>query len=182
MRRVGATTTATWWRSMTMRPLTSRSRLCWPADRNRTDGLVNQQRQHPTMAQTPSPRPRPRPPPMPTQIRRLLHWPRHHRTPHHPLDRRPSRRADRAPHRSMLQMQPPRRPTTHRPGTQTMEPMNPRDIIATAIQPPRVNHGQLCPVVRRGAELHDCDCWIKGTTEAKADRAVTALRDAGYLP
>lgn len=62
-----------------------------------------------------------------------------------------------------------------------MEPMTPRDIIATAIQPQRKHHGQLCPVARRGAELRDCDCWIKGNIEANADRAINALRAAGYL-
>jgi hypothetical protein len=56
-----------------------------------------------------------------------------------------------------------------------------RDVIAAAIQPLPQQHGQLCPVWTRKAELADCDCWIKPGVYAKAGRAVSHLREAGYL-
>jgi hypothetical protein len=59
--------------------------------------------------------------------------------------------------------------------------MSARDVIAQAIQPDRRQHGQLCPVWTRKAELPDCDCWIKPGLYAKAGRAVSYLQAAGYL-
>jgi hypothetical protein len=59
--------------------------------------------------------------------------------------------------------------------------MGVREVIAAAIQPARSQHGQRCPVWIRKADLDECDCWIKPGVYVKAGRAVSYLREAGYL-
>jgi hypothetical protein len=55
------------------------------------------------------------------------------------------------------------------------------EVIAEAIAPGRVAHGQWCPVWTRHEPFSACDCWIKQNCVVKAEAAVKALRAAGML-